>query len=292
MSTTAQVRCLQACRGTRVEILRCRPQGEDSDLIRPNHIRPIRIAARQVALRHSDLCWLCISGGVLLLHVQQHPKHSGLIRACPADIDSRRPGLSRPSRLPRHGRRAAQACGNAVSSLSRSPGQDRRDIAAGHQISFSTMSYSRPLDDPERHRTWAPAGFSCSTSRRDAPMRVAPLFSIASCGRTSPVNRAHTGRMGSDLAPCLDLRLPRDRRRVVRARPRGRLRRGAAGVRRPHRPLPSGEMAKPCGCKAQTSSSGIESNCNRHRPNLPMIFAEMSVLRSCASAAFTPLAEK
>jgi hypothetical protein len=172
MSTTAQVRCLQACRGTRVEILRCRPQGEDSDLIRPNHIRPIR-----------------------------------------------------------HGRRAAQACGNAVSSLSRSPGQDRRDIAAGHQISFSTMSYSRPLDDPERHRTWAPAGFSCSTRRRDAPMRVAPLFSIASCGRTSPVNRAHTGRMGSDLAPCLDLRLPRDRRRVVRARPRGRLRSGAAGVR-------------------------------------------------------------
>jgi hypothetical protein len=60
--------------GTRVEMLRRRPQGVDNDLI-----RPIRVAARKAPLRDSDLCWLRLSGGVLLLHVQQHTQHSRLI---------------------------------------------------------------------------------------------------------------------------------------------------------------------------------------------------------------------
>jgi Methyltransferase domain len=47
------------------------------------------------------------------------------------------------------------------------------------------------------------------------------------------------GRMGPDLAPRHHLRLSRDRSRVVRARPRGRLRRGAASLRGSDRLLPA-----------------------------------------------------
>jgi hypothetical protein len=39
-------------------------------------------------------------------------------------------------------------------------------------------------------------------------------------------------------------------------------------------------------------SSEIESNCNRHRSDLRMIFSKLSVFRRCASAAFTFPVEK
>ena len=86
------------------------------------------------------------------------------------------------------------------------------------------------------------------------------------------VERVDAARMGADLAPRLDLRLPRNRRRLVRARPRGRLPRGAASLRRPDRLLPAVPL------RGVTSSSAT--------PKFPIAYRRQPV-SACAQALST-----
>ena len=67
------------------------------------------------------------------------------------------------------------------------------------------------------------------------PTRSRPFRADEQAG----VDSIDAARMGPDLAPHLDLRLSRDRSRLVRARPRGRLCEGGASLRRSDRLLPA-----------------------------------------------------
>src|SRR5262249_45425840 len=84
--------------------------------------------------------------------------------------------------------------------------------------------------DPPLGRTAGdfPALRTCASGGRGSGRVSRPLHA----NDQAPVDGADSGRMGSDMVAHLDLRLSRNDCRLVRARPRSRLWKGAANLRR------------------------------------------------------------